>query len=65
MTIVTIPEKELKNIIKNSVKEIFEQESMKFRALFLPRVSQKEQKDIEKRYDKSSRKTAKSIEIKI
>ena len=65
MTIVTIPEKELKNIIKNSVKEIFEQESMKFRALFLPFVSQKEQKDIEKRYDKSSRKTAKSIEIKI
>ena len=65
MTIVTIPEKELKNIIKNSVKEIFEQESMKFRALFLPFVSQKEQKDIEKRYGKPSRKAVKSTEVKI
>jgi len=38
---------------------------MKFRALFIPLASRKEQRDIEKRYDKPSRKIAKSIEIKI
>jgi len=65
MNTITIPKKELKTIVKESVREIFEQESMKFRALFTPFVSQKEQKDIEKKYNKPSRKMAKSIEIKI
>jgi len=65
MAAVTIPKKELKIIIKESVREIFEQESVKFRALFMPLVSQKEQKDIEKRYGKPARKIAKSTEIKI
>ena len=65
MTTITIPKKELKTIIKESVREIFEQESMKFRALFMPIVSQKEQKDIEKRYAKPFHKTAKSTVIKI
>jgi hypothetical protein len=65
MTTITIPEKKLKTIVKESLREILEQELMKFRALFTPVVSQKEQKDIEKRYGKPSRKTAKSIVIKI
>jgi len=65
MATITIPKKELKTIVKESVREILEQESMKFRALFMPLVSQKEQRDIEKRYDKPSRKIAKSTEIKI
>ncbi|TRZ82877.1 hypothetical protein D4R86_01170 [bacterium] len=65
MTIITIPKKELKAIIKESVREIFEQESMKFQALFLPSVSKKEQKDIEKRYGKPSRRAEKSIEIQL
>ena len=65
MAIITIPKKELKTIVKESIREILEQESMKFRALFMPLVSQKEQRDIEKRYGKPSRKIAKSIEIKI
>jgi hypothetical protein len=65
METITIPKKELKTIVKESVREIFEQESMKLRSLLLPLVSRKEQKDIEKRYGRSSRKTAKSIEVKI
>ena len=65
MATITIPKKELKAIIKESVREILEQESMKLRALLLPFVSQKEQKDIEKRYNKPLRKTVKSIEIKL
>jgi len=65
MTTITIPKKELKTIVKESIREILEQESMKFRALFMPLVSQKEQRDIEKRYGKPLRKIAKSIAIKI
>jgi len=63
MTTITVPKKELKTIIKESVREIFEQESMRFQALFLPFVSQKGQKDIEKRYSKPSRRIAKSIGV--
>ena len=65
MATISIPKKELKTIVKESIREILEQESMKFRALFMPLVSQKGQRDIEKRYGKPSRKIAKSIEIKI
>lgn len=65
MTTITIPKKELKTIVKESIREIIEQESIRFRALVLPAVSPKEQKDIEKRYGKPSRKVAKSIEVKI
>ena len=65
MNTITIPKEELKTIVKESVREIFEQESIKFRALFMSLVSQKEQRDIEKRYGKPSRKIAKSTEIKI
>lgn len=65
MNTVTIPKKELKVFIKESVREIFEQESIKFRALFMPAVSRNEQKDVEKRYGKPLRKTAKSLQVKI
>jgi len=65
MATITIPRKELKTIVKESVREILEQESMKFRALLFPLVSQKEQRDIEKRYGKPSRKIAKSIAVKM
>lgn len=65
MTIITIPKKELKAAIKESVREVLNQELMKFRALLLPFVSQKEQRDIEKRYGKPVRQVAKSIDIEI
>lgn len=64
MTTITIPKEELKTVIKESIREILEQESMKFRALLMPSVSQKEQKDIEKRYGRPSRRVAKSIETR-
>lgn len=65
MTTITIPKKELKTAVKESVREVLSQEFMKLRALLLPLVSKKEQKDIEKLYSKPSRKTAKSIEVRI
>ena len=65
MANITIPKKELKTVIKESVREVLSQELMKLRALLLPLVSQKEQRDIEKRYGKPSRKVAKTIEAEI
>ncbi len=64
MAVITIPKKELKVMVKESVREVLSQELMKLRALALSNVSLKEQKDIEKRYGKPVRKAAKSIEIK-
>jgi len=65
MTLITIPKKELKAVIKESVREVLNQELMKFRALLLPYVSPKEQKEIEKRYGKPVRQIGKSLEIEI
>ena len=65
MTTITIPKKELKAVIKESFREVFNQEIMNFRALFSLSVSEKEQKDIDKRYSKPSRKIAKTIDIEI
>ncbi len=63
--VITIPKEEFKSVIKESVREVLEQELVKLRALSLPFVSGKEQKDIEKRYGKPFRKIAKSVEIKL
>jgi hypothetical protein len=60
-----LTKKEIKAVVKESVREVLSQELMKFRALLLPKVSEKEQKDIEKLYGKPIRKAAKTIEIKI
>ncbi|MEK7564640.1 MAG: hypothetical protein AAB394_01040 [Patescibacteria group bacterium] len=61
----TITKKELKAVVRESVKEAFVQEAMTLRALFLPVVSAKEQRDIEKRYRKPSRRVAKTFEVVI
>jgi len=63
----SVSSKELKSIVKESLREVFSQELMRFRALLLPAVSPKEQRDIEKRYGKASgtHKAAKTLEIKV
>jgi len=65
MVIISIPKRELKTVVKESIREVLEQESMKLRALLTPLISQKEQKDIEKRYGRLSQKIARSGEIQI
>lgn len=65
MESITISKKEFETVIKESVREVLEQELMEFRALLLPFVSKKEQKNIEKLYGRPSRKIAKSVQIKI
>lgn len=63
--IIKIPKEELKTVVKESVREVLTQELMKFRALLVPSVSEREQKDIEKLYGKPSRKTAKAVMSKV
>jgi len=62
---ITITSNKLKNLIKESLKEVLEVELMKLRADLMPYVSEREQKEIERLYRKPSRKIAKSIKIKI
>ncbi|MHB8484044.1 MAG: hypothetical protein ACYDBV_15205 [Nitrospiria bacterium] len=58
-----ISKKDLKTVIKESVREVLSQELMKFRALLMPSVSTKEQKDIQTRYCKPSKKVKKIITV--
>lgn len=62
---ITISKKELKNVVKESVREVINQELIKLRALLLPYVSPREQREIESLYGKPSRKVAKTLEIKV
>lgn len=58
--------KEMKQVITHTVRQIFLSEFLKFRAMILPYVSSQEQHDIEKRYGKKpSRKAVKSFSFEI
>jgi hypothetical protein len=59
---ITTTDEKFKILIKESVKEVLEAEIMQLRAFALPDVSDREQRDIERRYKEplSSRKKTKS-----
>ncbi len=65
----TIDIEEMKNIIKQtikeSVKEVMEVEMMKLRAELLNYISDEEQKDIEKIYGEPENKVEKSVEVEL
>jgi hypothetical protein len=65
MSMVSISKKELKTAIKESVREVLAQEFMSLRALLLPPASRSEQKDIERRYKRPTRKSVKSLNIEL
>ena len=64
---ITIPKKELKKIIQESVTEAVEKEFKKLRISLIPYVSDEEQMEIEKVYGKKPGKedVAEEVEIKI
>lgn len=61
----TLVKKEIKSLIRESVKEALGAELMKLRATLFSFVSESEQKDIERRYKKPTRKVAKSYAIEL
>ena len=65
MSNITLPKKELKMIVKDSVREAITEQLMEMRAIAMSFVSQKEQKNIDKLYKKPSYKVAKTVEIKL
>jgi len=54
----TVSHKELKSIIKESVKEALAEELIKVCLMFFPEISDKEMNDIVSRYGKPEKKTA-------
>lgn len=60
----TITEQKLKRFIKEGVREALAAELMKLRALALPDVSDREQRDIERRHGKPSRRVAKTVIVR-
>ena len=61
MANITITESKLKNLFRETLKEVLALEFMKLRADLLPFASDKEQKEIERLYKKPTRKVAKSV----
>ena len=57
----TLNERQLKTLVKDSVKEALRAEFMKLTAKTIPFVSLKEQREIEGLYKKPSREIAKSF----
>ena len=65
MANITITESKLRNLFRETLKEVLTSEFMKLRADLFPFVSDKEQKEIERLYRKPSRKVTKSAKFKI
>lgn len=65
MPSITISKKELKDTVKESVREVLAQEMMNLRSLIIPLISENEQSNIENYHNKPTRKVAKSRRIQV
>jgi len=65
MDTLTISKKELKLAVQESVREVLAKELAPLRAMIFPFVSDKEQRDIERRYDRPSRKSVKNRKMEL
>ena len=65
MHTITLTKRELKNVVRESVQEALSEEMMNLRALLTPYISEKEQEDIERRYEKPTRKILRSKSLNI
>jgi hypothetical protein len=65
MNTLVISKNELKNTLRESVREVLSEEMAALRAVLVPFVSGAEQADIEKRYKTPSRKVAKSTSLSL
>ncbi len=54
-------EDKLKDIIKDAVKDVFEEEMMKLRLLLIPYVSDEEQREIEESYGEPSKEVTSTL----
>jgi len=63
MKIDAINEVKLKNIIKDAVRDVLEEEMIKLRLLFAPYISDEEQREIEKNYRQPSKDVARTLTL--
>lgn len=61
----SLTKQQLKVLVKESVREVLSSEAAKFRALGIPYVSEREQKEVERLYGKPSRRAAKSSALPV
>lgn len=61
----TITKKDLKKIVRESMRDVLSTELMKLRFLAMPSVSQKEQREIEKSLRQANRSTARKLRISL
>jgi hypothetical protein len=61
MSLKIADEAKLKEIVKDAVRDVLEDEIMKMRLLFAPYVSDEEQREIEKSYGKPSKEVARTL----
>ena len=54
-------EDKLKDIIREAVKDVFEEEMMKLRLLLIPYVSDEEQREIEESYGEPSKEVTSTL----
>ena len=60
-----ISDKKLRSIVKDSLREVLKSEIMELRALAVPNISDKEQKEIEESHGKPSGRQGKSYPLNI
>ena len=59
----TYDEQKLKDIIKEAVRDVLEDELMKMRLLLAPYVSDEEQKEIEESYGEPSKEVVRALRL--
>jgi len=57
----TVDEAKLKNIVKDALRDVLEEEIIKLRLLFAPYISDKEQREIEENYKEPSKDVARTL----
>jgi len=63
MKIDAIDEVKLKNIIKDAVRDVLEEEMIKLRLLFAPYISDEEQRELEENYRQPSKDVARTLTL--
>ncbi|MCK4278702.1 MAG: hypothetical protein KAW82_05920 [Desulfurellaceae bacterium] len=64
MKLEAIDETKLKNIVKGAVRDVLEEEIVKLRLLFAPYISDEEQAEIERDYEKPSTEAVRTLTLK-
>lgn len=64
MKLEAIDETKLKNIVKGAVRDVLEEEIVKLRLLFAPYISDEEQAEIERDYEKPSTEAVRTLILK-